>query len=144
MEQLNAWVETHKDSRWTGHSELWVDPSGDNADLSESSLQVDEDGLRYSWSYQGEQQSGQLDWVNGEMRWQDSWHQFEGIVLNAVTSHGSLLAGEYAYPAGSGPDWHWRIKLALRPNDTLVLQMTNIAPWGEEARAVRMIFQRSG
>jgi hypothetical protein len=26
--------------------------------------------------------------------------------------------------------------------DNLVLQMTNIAPWGEEARAVRMTFKQ--
>ena len=33
--------------------------------------------------------------------------------------------------------------LALRPTGELVLQMTNVAPWGEEVRAVRMTCARS-
>jgi hypothetical protein len=45
------------------------------------------------------------------------------------------IQGEY----GPDADWGWRTALSLRtPTDELVLQMTNIAPWGEEARAVRM------
>jgi hypothetical protein len=40
---------------------------------------------------------------------------------------------------GPDRDWGWRIGLSLRaPTGELVLRMTNIAPWGEEARAVRM------
>jgi hypothetical protein len=32
--------------------------------------------------------------------------------------------------------------LSERPSGELVLQMTNVAPWGEEQRAVRMVFTR--
>jgi hypothetical protein len=47
------------------------------------------------------------------------------------------------YEYGPDADWRWRIALTLRaPTDELVLQMTNIAPWGEEARAVRMVAKR--
>ncbi|MEE4296730.1 MAG: hypothetical protein V2J20_08955 [Wenzhouxiangella sp.] len=143
MTKLNTWAESHQDSRWVGQSELWADPLGNTAEVSKGTLQIDGNGLRYNWSYKETQQSGQLKWANEQLNWQDSWHQPEGVMLTPVPGHGSLLAGEYSYPAGSGPDWHWRIKLALRPNDTLVLQMSNIAPWGEEARAVRMTFQKS-
>jgi len=42
-------------------------------------------------------------------------------------------------PAGEGPPWGWRVAVAHRPSGELVLQMTNIKPWGEDGRAVRMI-----
>jgi hypothetical protein len=44
---------------------------------------------------------------------------------------------------GPERDWGWRIGLYLRPTDELALQMTVITPWGEEGRAVRMVFQRA-
>ena len=49
-----------------------------------------------------------------------------------------------AVPAGDGPPWGWRTKLSLRAmgGEGLVLQMTNIAPWGESGRAVRMVATR--
>ena len=38
----------------------------------------------------------------------------------------------------------WRINPCHQePSDEWVLQMTNIAPWGEEARAVRMVCKRA-
>ena len=54
------------------------------------------------------------------------------------------LLGSYG---DGGPRWGWRMMLSLRPPfegapESLVLQMTNIAPWGEEARAVRMVAAR--
>lgn len=39
--------------------------------------------------------------------------------------------------------WGWQSKLSERPDGTLVLQMTNFAPWGEEGRAARMVFTRT-
>ena len=49
-----------------------------------------------------------------------------------------------SYPAGEGPDWGWRLRVCLRTMgpERLVLQMTNVTPWGEEARAVRMTCER--
>ena len=44
---------------------------------------------------------------------------------------------------GPQAEWRWRIGLSVRePSGELVLQMTNVAPWGEETRAVRMICTR--
>ncbi len=37
--------------------------------------------------------------------------------------------------------WHSPTRMGC-PSDELLLQMTNVAPWGDEARAVRMICKR--
>jgi hypothetical protein len=57
----------------------------------------------------------------------------------AVASSWSIVDVEGTYSAGDGTDWAWRISLSQRPGGELVLQMTNITPWGERGRAVRMV-----
>ena len=143
MKGFQSWVSDHKGTTWSGESELWVDPTGNNAEISGATLSVGDDEIVYTWTYKGVEQSGELRWNGEVLQWKDSWHQAEGVDLALVSGHGSLIAAEYSYPAGTGPDWHWRIKLAERPDGTLVLQMTNIAPWGEEARAVRTVVRMS-
>lgn len=129
-------------TEWHGTAELWVDPSGDQASTSDATLTVDGAGIAYTWAYEGKAQAGRLESVGTGVRWQDTWHQAEPVHCAPTGTGRGLFSVEYAYAAGSGPDWHWRIVLARRPDDTLVLQMTNIAPWGEEARAVRMVLAR--
>lgn len=141
MDGLIDWMDTQPDTRWSGSSELWLDPTGDEAEHSEASLQVGSGGIDYTWSFRGKEQTGRIERDGQGLRWKDSWHQPGFVQLEAVREHGAMMAGEYSYPAGEGPDWHWRIKLAERPDGTRVLQMTNIAPWGEETRAVRMVFR---
>lgn len=143
MSKLEAWVGDHEDTTWSGESELWVDPAGNEAEISDATLSVSAGEIAYTWAYKGAEQSGELRWTGEALHWRDSWHQPEGVALTLVPGHGSLIAAEYSYSAGTGPDWHWRIKLAERPDGTLVLQMTNIAPWGEEARAVRTVVRIS-
>ncbi|MEM6513976.1 MAG: hypothetical protein AAF660_13265 [Pseudomonadota bacterium] len=142
MDGLQSWVGNHLDTTWSGESELWVDPTSD-AETSAATLNVGSDKIGYTWVYKGTDQSGELRWSEETLQWKDSWHQPEGVALTLVTGHGSLFAAEYSYPVGTGPDWHWRIKLAERPDGSLVLQMTNIASWGEEAQAVRTVVRRS-
>jgi len=48
----------------------------------------------------------------------------------------------HAYDVLDNPSWGWQSKLSERPDGCLILQMTNITPWGEEERAVRMAFTR--
>lgn len=142
LERFEALVEARQGSEWNGPAELWLDPNGNEALTSNASLTFVADGFDYSWSYEGDPQEGTVLIADGALRWRDSWHQPENTELSLVRAHESLFAAEYAYAAGSGPDWHWRIRLSERPDETLVLQMTNIAPWGEEARAVRMLLTR--
>ena len=141
--QLRPWAARHIDTDWAGKSELWIDPMGNDAEVSDATLNVRAEAIVYTWLYRGAEQTGELRWGDETLHWKDSWHQPEGVALTAVAGHGSLVAAEYSYAAGAGPDWHWRIKLAERPDGTLVLQMTNIAPWGEEARAVRTVVRKS-
>jgi len=62
------------------------------------------------------------------------------MVCCAVPGTRAVLCVEGSYME----TWGWRIALCHRaPTGELVLQMTNIAPWGEEARAVRMTAKRS-
>jgi hypothetical protein len=143
MDELKAWARSHANSVWYGESELWLDPAGNDAQVSEATVSVQPDSIAYTWVYEGSQQTGLLQWEGDILRWNDSWHQPEGVALTVVPGNGSIAAAEYSYPAGEGPDWHWRIKLSERPDGTLVLQMTNIAPWGEEARAVRTVVHPS-
>ena len=71
----------------------------------------------------------------------DSWHQPEPMPCDHVDGTRALVEVRGRY--GADLDWGWRIGLCLRaPTGELVLQMTNVAPWGEEARAVRMTCQR--
>lgn len=73
----------------------------------------------------------------------DSWHQPEPMRCRHVPDALGLfqVQGEH----GPESEWRWRTGLSVRaPTGDLVLQVTNVAPWGEEARAVRMICQRAG
>jgi hypothetical protein len=141
MSRFVSWIADHQGVSRVGESELWMDPAGNNAEISDSTMRVVPGGIAYTWMHEGAQQRGELRWDGEALLWRDSWHQAEGVVMAETSGHGSLVAAEYSYAAGAGPDWHWRIKLAERPDGTLVLQMTNIAPWGEEARAVRAVFR---
>ncbi len=143
MSDIQSWANEHPGGARSGSSELWVDPTGNDAETSDATLQVGADGIRYAWSYRGKPQAGEFHWHDDGVTWQDSWHQPEAVQLSPVTGHGALHAAEYSYPAGTGPDWHWRIKLAARPDGSSVVQMVNIAPWSEEARAVRLVLGKS-
>ena len=118
MQSMNSWVETHQDSEWSGGSELWLDPAGNDAETSDATLQVEADHIVYTWSFRGAPHTGELRWSDGGLSWKDSWHQPEFVPLTPVPAHGSLVAGAYSYPAGEGPDWHWRLKLSQRPDGT--------------------------
>ncbi len=143
MNDFRSWVDGHEDTSWSGQSELWTDPAGNDGEVSDATLRIGNHEIVYTWAYKGSEQTGEIRWSGEGLQWKDSWHQPEGVALTRVAGHGSLIAAEYSYAAGEGPDWHWRIKLAERPDGTLVLQMTNIAPWGEEARAVRTVVRMS-
>lgn len=128
-------------TKWAGTSELWLDPLGDVVTRSECTLSVVDGGLRYTWRHEGEDHEGRIELREDGADFMDGWHQPTTMTCRHVADAWGLfqVQGEY----GPESDWRWRIGLSLRtPTDELVLQMTNIAPWGEEARAVRMICGR--
>jgi hypothetical protein len=130
-------------SSWAGTGELWLDPLGNQAQQYECTLAVDDAGVRYSWHHDGKQHEGRIALAADAPVWSDSWHQPTPMPCSQRPAAWGLLALQYDYAAGEGPPWRWRILLTQRPSGELVLQMTNIAPWGEEARAVRMVVARA-
>ncbi|MEM9484086.1 MAG: hypothetical protein AAGA83_10395 [Cyanobacteria bacterium P01_F01_bin.116] len=132
-----------KGSEWTGEAELWLDPKGNEVDVSKCTLAIEPGVLTYTWVYDGETKTGSFTFAQDGATWIDSWHQPDPAYCKYLSETWNLFAVEHSYPVPSGPNWGWRSQLSQRPDGSLVLQMTNITPWGEEGRAVRMIFQRT-
>jgi hypothetical protein len=129
-------------SGWHGTAELWLDPLGDQAVRSDCTMAIEPDLIRYTWSHEGQAHRGSIALRADGADFTDTFHQAEPMPCGHVPDARGLVqvVGRY------GPDmeWGWRIALALRDStDELVLQMTNVCPWGEEVRAVRMICERT-
>jgi len=137
-----SWLKDFHDSRWRGKAELWLDPNGNDVDISDATLAFDDGLVSYTWVYQGSTQQGSFEVETSAVRWVDSWHQPEAAACQYIEEARGLFAVEHSYSAPPDPDWGWRSRLTQRPDNSLVLQMTNIAPWGEEGRAVRMVLVR--
>ena len=125
---------------WNGTGELWLDPLGNEAHRYECTMTIDDSTVRYTWSYEGKEHQGVYTLRDSGITWTDSWHQSKLAECTELPTAWGLFAHHYKYSAGEGPEWGWRTVLSQRPSGELVLQMTNITSWGEEARAVRMIF----
>lgn len=133
---------------WQGNSELFLDPLGNHAHLSPCTLHVELDGVRYTWAHEGTSHEGRiaLDATGGTFT--DTFHNPGEMRCEHGGRAGALFDLVGSYAAGDGPRWGWRLLLALRPSndgepEALVLQMTNITPWGEDVRAVRMTTHRA-
>lgn len=126
---------------WKGEAELWLDPLGDEVVRSDCTLTVASDGIRYRWSHEGKPHEGSITLHADGADFADTFHQPEPMRCLHVPAASGLFQVTGTY--GPDADWGWRIGLSHRtPTGQLVLQMTNIAPWGEEARAVRMTCAR--
>jgi hypothetical protein len=130
-------------TRWEGTAELWLDPLGDQAVRSECTIAVDASVISYTWHHEGKAHAGSITLRGGGADFTDTWHQAKPMPCLSIPNARGLLQVQGAY--GPDADWGWRTGLYLRaPSGELVLQMTNITPWGEEARAVRMVCTRQG
>jgi hypothetical protein len=134
-------------SRWRGTAELWLDPVGNMAHTSECTLSVEPTGLSYSWQHEGKDHRGTIALDAGGGTFTDTFHAPQAMRFGPVSPTTALIDLLGSYDAGEGPPWGWRLIVSLRPPwegapESLVLQMTNITPWGEEARAVRMVATR--
>ncbi len=128
-------------THWAGTAELWLDPLGDDVVRSDCTISIDGHVVRYTWSYEGEAHLGSITLSDEGAEFKDSWHQPEPMTCRSLGDASGMFQVQGLY--GPESDWGWRTGLSLRtPTGELVLQMTNIAPWGEEVRAVRMISSR--
>ncbi len=129
-------------TKWAGRGELWLDPEGNKADYYDCQLQVESGAIIYTWIHEGETKKGNFTINESGGSWVDSWHQPEAVKCTDVSGAWGLFTFKHIYEVPSSPSWGWQSKLTERPDGSLILQMTNIAPWGEEGRAVRMIFTK--
>ena len=130
------------DTHWAGTNELWLDPMGDKVTTCNATLHVEGSKVIYTWSHGGQTQHGTLSFTGETASFCDTFHSTDAMVCAALPGAKGLAQVQGKY--GPDKDWGWRIGLVYRtPMEQLVLQMTNIAPWGEEARAVRMALKRS-
>lgn len=129
-------------TNWAGKGELWLDPEGNKANLFDCQLQIENGVIHYTWAYEGEAKKGSFTFNENGASWVDSWHQPEPVNCTEIADVWGLFTLRHTYDVPSNPSWGWQSKLTERPDGSLILQMINIAPWGEEARAVRMIFSQ--
>jgi hypothetical protein len=128
-------------SSWVGACELWLDPFGNDVVRSDCSLSIDGSKLAYQWSHEGKSQQGSITLDEQGAQFTDTFHATEPMHCRALTDARGLFQVLGVY--GPDSDWGWRIGASIRsPTGELVVQMTNIAPWGEEVRAVRMTLKR--
>lgn len=131
-------------TQWTGRGELWLDPLGNEVSTCECRVELEDAAIHYHWSHEGKPHTGKIALRDGGAELSDTFHAPTPMAFVDRADRWSLVDVFGTYGAGDGPDWGWRITLSHRPSGELVLQMTNVTPWGEEGRAVRMICQRAG
>jgi len=74
-----------------------------------------------------------------EIAWADSWHMRDAMMIckGKVEKDGSIYT-RGSYPAPTGPDWGWSIRLKLIDEEQWQLQMENITPAGAAMLAVEI------
>jgi hypothetical protein len=103
----------------------------------------------YTWTFEGQTQHGSMvvAWNTRAERasagWVDSFHQSSHVMqLEGVLEDGGAVAVSGSYPAPSGPDWGWRIRLESPTADELLVLMDNVSPDGLAEPAVRIDLRR--
>lgn len=139
---MKDWLTEYTGTKWKGKGELWLDPEGNSAVHYDCELNIEADAISYSWVYEGEVKNGTLTFNGNGAIWVDIWHQENAVQCFNVPNSWGIFTLTHEYEVPDNPKWGWRSKLSERPDGALVLQMTNITPWGEEGRAVRMVFMR--
>lgn len=139
---ISQWLTQFAGTKWSGVGELWLDPEGNTAEKYGCVSNIGNDAIHYSWIYGSDRKTGSYKFNNSGAIWVDSWHQNKPANCLNVPEALGIFTVYHTYEVPDNPGWGWESKLSERPDGTLVLQMTNITPWGEEGRAVRMVFTR--
>lgn len=139
---MKDWLAKFSGTKWKGKGELWLDPEGNSVSFYDCELSIENGAISYSWLYKNETKNGCFTFDEHSINWVDSWHQQNSVQCSTDPNAWGVFTASHEYEVPDNPNWGWRSKLSERPDGSLVLQMTNIASWGEEGRAVRMVFSR--
>lgn len=144
LEKLAACAGT-----WQGTNRLYDPNNNQQPDDTPSTLIVTPmlDGrfvrLEYTWSYQGQAQSGAMmlgheNEANVDTAyWVDTWHNGDkGMLLRGPAGDGDSITVVGAFPAPPGPDWGWDVILTPKPGEAFGIVMHVYTPEGEQGPAV--------
>ena len=90
-------------SQWDGQAELWLDPAGDQAQRCACTMRVEADAVGYTWSYQGQPQTGRLSLRDDGGDFTDSWHSPKAIRCTAAPAPCCVALRPYPNPTPDGP-----------------------------------------
>jgi len=128
-------------SRWVGAGELWLDPLGDEA----REYDCTNDQRRIGALYLVARRHAARRRLHPSRRTGKLVRQLASADRRRVlrATRGARIArAPPCLPGIRRPGLALAHDLVREPSGELVLQMTNVAPWGEEQRAVRMVFTR--
>ncbi len=140
---------------WEGTTKTWFEPGvlADESPIRGTTRSILDGRFilhEYNSSLKGKPLSGVatfgFDLTTGtyQCAWVDSFHMSTAILLSESTnSAGKLFSalGSYGVP-GVAERWGWKTEIEMPDDNKLAITMFNIAPSGEEAKAVETIYTR--
>jgi hypothetical protein len=139
---------------WQGTKQLYMEPPPTPAITSASQASIVSVAggsflqLSYTWTFEGEEQSGVLlfgsdEENNATVAWVDSFHMSSKIMFStgrrmALRSTCAVLIRRRR------TDWGWRTQIRSISAGEFQLVMHNISPAGEEDLAVQIDYTRRG
>jgi hypothetical protein len=148
-------LRTNLIGEWVGTNLLrlsWVTPS-DHTSGSLLSVAPIAKGMfltfAYKWSHENAPQEGLILLGYDQVRkiataaWVDSWHMSSKIMsCEGSIDEDGVVSLRGTYEAPPGPDWGWRITIALDADENLRITMYNCPPEGAEELAVQADYRR--
>ena len=140
---------------WIGETNTWLEPDGRPiVSQTQGSIQLLLNGRFAIYIYQssldGEPLHGMLTLGYNasldryEASWIDSYHNNTAMMFctGDPKENGLWVRGSYPDPEG-GPDWGWRTEIVRPDPHHLTITAYNIAPEGQETRAIETHLTRS-